>query len=258
MSLNAQPNKAHYALSELARRKPKFLTLSQNVDGLSPRAGHPEDQLKLLHGNLFNVKCEDEDGCGYFRRNDFTDPITPALAIPEEEEEETSSTAQSRFPPNQTFRDMIASKAALIKGLDISNAETPLSTIPRDSLPHCPQCKTSLLRPGVVWFGESLPQSALSDIDAYFNESDTNQSQTKPIDLCLVIGTSSKVYPAAGYASVARAQGARVAIVNMDRSDARDLQEGDWFFEGDAAEIVPEILRSVIGEVRLPEDGKVV
>lgn len=33
MALQAQPNPAHYALAELARRKRGFLTLSQNVDG---------------------------------------------------------------------------------------------------------------------------------------------------------------------------------------------------------------------------------
>ena len=33
MALNAEPNKAHYALAELAHRKPEFITLSQNVDG---------------------------------------------------------------------------------------------------------------------------------------------------------------------------------------------------------------------------------
>lgn len=33
MALQAQPNSAHYALAELARRKKDFLTLSQNVDG---------------------------------------------------------------------------------------------------------------------------------------------------------------------------------------------------------------------------------
>lgn len=33
MALQAQPNPAHYALAELARRNPEFITLSQNVDG---------------------------------------------------------------------------------------------------------------------------------------------------------------------------------------------------------------------------------
>ncbi len=34
MALRARPNRAHYALAELARRKEGFLTLSQNVDGM--------------------------------------------------------------------------------------------------------------------------------------------------------------------------------------------------------------------------------
>lgn len=33
MALKAKPNPAHYALAELARKKPDFVTLSQNVDG---------------------------------------------------------------------------------------------------------------------------------------------------------------------------------------------------------------------------------
>ena len=33
MALQAQPNPAHYALAELAKRKRNFITLSQNVDG---------------------------------------------------------------------------------------------------------------------------------------------------------------------------------------------------------------------------------
>jgi hypothetical protein len=34
MALNAKPNRAHYALAELARRNKNFITLSQNVDGI--------------------------------------------------------------------------------------------------------------------------------------------------------------------------------------------------------------------------------
>jgi len=33
MALQAKPNKAHYALAELAKKKEGFVTLSQNVDG---------------------------------------------------------------------------------------------------------------------------------------------------------------------------------------------------------------------------------
>ncbi|KAL9629398.1 MAG: hypothetical protein Q9204_005291 [Flavoplaca sp. TL-2023a] len=36
MALNANPNPAHFALAELARKRPNFVTLTQNVDGLCP------------------------------------------------------------------------------------------------------------------------------------------------------------------------------------------------------------------------------
>lgn len=73
------------------------------------------------------------------------------------------------------------------------------------------------------------------------------------IDLMLVIGTSSRVWPAAGYVDTAREKGARVAVINMDPQDipgrAGGLDPGDWFFQGDAGVIVPEILKSVIGDI---------
>jgi NAD-dependent SIR2 family protein deacetylase len=53
MALGVEPNLAHYALSELAKRMSGFMTLSQNVDGLDQRASHPRAQLQLLHGSLF-------------------------------------------------------------------------------------------------------------------------------------------------------------------------------------------------------------
>src|SRR5215471_15920354 len=48
--------------------------------GLSQRADHPASQLHLLHGSLFDVKCTSFH-CNYVRE-DFTDPIVPALEIP--------------------------------------------------------------------------------------------------------------------------------------------------------------------------------
>ncbi|KEF63512.1 uncharacterized protein A1O9_01490 [Exophiala aquamarina CBS 119918] len=233
MALNAKPNRAHLALAELARRNPDFITLSQNVDGLSPRAGHPPDQLKLLHGNLFDVRCWDEDGCGYRVKNDFTDPIVPALALPPDDHD---------LAADSPLKATMKAKHALVKGADISDINVPIPTIKPEDLPQCPSCKKNLLRPAVVWFGETLPEDVLHGVNAFF-------SCQEKIDLMLVIGTSSKVYPAAGYTSMARNMGARVAVINVDPADATALTDRDWFFQGDAAAIVPEILKPVIGEI---------
>lgn len=272
MALNAQPNRAHLALAELAKRNSSFLTLSQNVDGLSPRAGHPTKQLKLLHGSLFDIKCFN---CDYVRTDDFSDPIAPVLAMPEDpndmhdslqaqsrkvtavglniaiEKKATemratqttdSKTASDSQTSSQITQAALTEKPVLLKGADISNINVPIPKISPEELPHCPQCQKGLLRPGVVWFGESLPEDVMESIDEWIGS-------THKVDLMLVIGTSSKVYPAAGYTEIARRKGARVAVINMDAEDAFGLRRGDWFFQGDAGEIVPEILKSVIGEI---------
>jgi len=247
MAMNAKPNRAHLALVELARRNPDFITFSQNVDGLSPRAGHPPNQLVLLHGNLFDVKCWDEEGCGYHVENDFTDPIVPALALPRDDQGQATdsqlkASIVARHSGSALLEAAMKKKHALINGVDISDVNVPIPTVKHEDLPQCPSCKKNLLRPGVVWFGENLPETAVDAVDAFFNPEDK-------VDLMLVIGTSSKVYPAAGYALKARKLGARVAVINMDPADATVLTDKDWFFEGDAAVIVPEILKSVIGEI---------
>jgi len=47
MALQVEPNPAHYALAELARRKRGFLTLSQNVDGMYSRREHDNYQADI-------------------------------------------------------------------------------------------------------------------------------------------------------------------------------------------------------------------
>ncbi|KAF2139371.1 uncharacterized protein K452DRAFT_289919 [Aplosporella prunicola CBS 121167] len=235
MALKAKPNPAHYALAALAEKKDNFLTLSQNVDGLSQRAGHPQANLHLIHGNLFDLKCS-EFFCDYKEENNFKDPVVPALAMPVDESDPTSNNARKAV--SDALQEKEQGTAA--KELDISDEKVQLPELSYRDLPHCPKCKKGLLRPGVVWFGELLPQKTISNIDEFITKS-------KKIDLILVIGTSSSVYPAAGYVERVRRKGARVAVVNMERTDA--VAEGDWFFQGDAAQIVPQLLKPVIGEV---------
>ncbi|KAF2435314.1 DHS-like NAD/FAD-binding domain-containing protein, partial [Tothia fuscella] len=56
-ALQARPNAAHYALAELGKRHEDFLMISQNVDDLYQRAGHPESRIKNVHGSIFNIRC---------------------------------------------------------------------------------------------------------------------------------------------------------------------------------------------------------
>ena len=219
---------------------------TNRLEGLSPRANHPWSQLHLLHGSLFDIKCTNFY-CDYLEKDNFTDPIVPALAIPEE----SSDTLPSATDKNGA--DASASIATALKGsqaakkgeeADISDAAVPVPEIAVDDLPRCPECKTGMLRPGVVWFGEALPGDTMDAVDRFVH------AEGAKIDLMLVIGTSAKVYPAAGYTHTARAQGARVAVFNMDEEDGqKGLTTRDWFFHGDAGVLLPDLLKPITGDI---------
>ena len=54
----ADPNPGHAALAELERRIPRFVLITQNVDGLHRRAG--SQNVVELHGNIRRSKCSRE------------------------------------------------------------------------------------------------------------------------------------------------------------------------------------------------------
>ncbi len=56
--LAAEPNPAHRALVDLDRHLGSdFLLITQNVDGLHPRAGSPRERTYEIHGNIAWMRC---------------------------------------------------------------------------------------------------------------------------------------------------------------------------------------------------------
>jgi NAD-dependent deacetylase len=53
----AQPNPAHYAITELYTMDKLDCVITQNVDGLHQKAGVPDEKVIELHGSLRRVKC---------------------------------------------------------------------------------------------------------------------------------------------------------------------------------------------------------
>jgi NAD-dependent deacetylase sirtuin 5 len=99
------------------------------------------------------------------------------------------------------------------------------------------------MRPSVVLFGESLPSNLTGAIHSFISSA--------PLDLLLVIGTSGVVLPAAMYIPKARNAGARVAYFNMEEyyDEPGCVWMGDWMFKGDAATMVSELLKGIVGNV---------
>ena len=100
-------------------------------------------------------------------------------------------------------------------------------------LPHCDECG-GMLRPDVVWFGESLHAEILEG--AFFAASRT--------DLMLVVGTSAVVQPAASLAWQAKRGGALVVEINIERTPFSG--EADAVLPGPSGSILPQLVQGLI------------
>jgi NAD-dependent deacetylase len=105
--------------------------------------------------------------------------------------------------------------------------EVPLKEVP----PKCP-CG-SIIRPDVVWFGESLPHDELKR--AFLS--------AEVCDVILVVGTSGIVQPAASIPMAAKSHGASVVEVNIEPTPISQI--GDVTMIGQAGEILPNLWKQI-------------
>lgn len=106
---------------------------------------------------------------------------------------------------------------------------------PEDETAAVPLCRCGApLRPSVVWFGEMLPQDVFQE--AYH--------EMERCEVCLVVGTSAIVYPAASLPQVARTAGATLIEVNPEATPLSPICTA--VLRGPAAEILPSLL-AVLG-----------
>lgn len=97
--------------------------------------------------------------------------------------------------------------------------------------PRCPHCN-GLIRPGVVWFGETLETNVISQA-----------WNAAKCDIFFTVGTSSQVYPAAGFIEQARKNGAFTVEINPEATPATSTV--DLPLRGGAEAILPEIDRQI-------------
>ena len=104
----------------------------------------------------------------------------------------------------------------------------------RPSLPELPpKCECGgLARPGVVWFGEGLPEDVWSAaVDA-----------VRAAQVLLVIGTSALVYPAAGLVHLAQSAGAKVVEINVAETPVSAMVDLSW--RASATTALPQLIQS--------------
>ena len=99
--------------------------------------------------------------------------------------------------------------------------------------PRCTVCDGHV-RPGVVWFGEMLPEDAWN----------AGLTAADDCDLFLSIGTSGIVYPAAELPLRALGRGATVVHINPARFE---VSSQEHFLEGSASVMMQGLLRDAFG-----------
>ncbi|MFJ1541275.1 SIR2 family NAD-dependent protein deacylase [Micromonospora chalcea] len=197
--LRAEPNPGHRAVAAIAARLPDTVVITQNVDDLHERGGVAAPVR--LHGSLFAPRCS---ACA--RPTPLPSDLPPPADPPE--------------PPGGPEPQI---------GAEPSGG--PESPDGRLTPPACADCGAPV-RPGVVWFGEALPEAALS----------AAVEAASGCDLLLTVGTSALVHPAAEIPLVAARLGAPVVQVNpvptpLDAVCAVNLR-------GPAGEVLPALVRA--------------
>uniref|UniRef100_A0A672T8I8 NAD-dependent protein deacylase sirtuin-5, mitochondrial n=1 Tax=Sinocyclocheilus grahami TaxID=75366 RepID=A0A672T8I8_SINGR len=188
------PNPAHLAIakceSRLSKQGRSVVIITQNIDELHHRAG--SKHVYEIHGSLFKTRCM---SCGEVKAN-HKSPICPAL--------------EGKGEPDPSAKD----------------ARIPVQHLPRCDGSGC----NGLLRPHVVWFGETLDSDILTAVE----------QELEKCDLCLVVGTSSVVYPAAMFAPQVAGRGVPVAEFNMECTPA--TMRFKYHFEGPCGVTLPPAL----------------
>lgn len=176
----ARPNAAHQALATLQQRGRVQALVTQNVDGLHQAAG--STAVIDLHGRLDAVVCL---GC-------------------------------ARRSPRAAFQQALAAANPGWAGLPAGIA--PDGDADLDELdfsgfrvPACAYCG-GVLKPDVVFFGESVPRARVEAVHAHLQQSDG----------VLVVGSSLMVWSGLRFVRAAHAAGLPLAILNqgLTRADA--------------------------------------
>jgi len=205
----AEPNATHRALARLEEASIVHWLITQNVDGLHQRAG--SRRVTDLHGRLDAVQC---------------------LACRARQPREAFQAALERLNPGWHHAAGVAPDGdADLEGVDFAAF----------AIPACAACG-GILKPAVVFFGESVPPDRVASSLARLDEADA----------LLVVGSSLMVRSGYRFATAAADRGIPVAAVNLGRTRADDLLAVK--VAGRCGEVLSQVT-AALGLAPIPPDG---
>ena len=180
----ARPNDAHRALARLQQQGRIAGLVTQNVDGLHQAAGSHE--VIDLHGRLDRVRCM---GCE--RRSSRTEHQQTLL--------QANPHWGARLAQDERARPDGDAELCAEESRDFA-------------VPACAACG-GILKPDVVFFGESVPPARVA----------AARTQLRSADAVLVVGSSLMLYSGYRFIQDAAALGKPIAAINLGRTRADEL-----------------------------------
>jgi NAD-dependent SIR2 family protein deacetylase len=206
----ARPNPAHWALARFQRLGRQRVLVTQNVDGLHQKAG--SEGVIDLHGQLAAVECL---GC----RTELDRQQLQARLL--------------ELNPSLLDQHLQATRPD-------GDAETGDLNVSELHVPECPRCG-GVLKPAVVFFGETVPAARIATAYAALEQSDA----------LLVVGSSLMVF--SGYRFVRRAakSGKPIVVVNTG------VTRADPFASFKVAGSCSRLLEAAVSQLGAGNQGRV-
>jgi len=198
---SAQPNPAHRALASMEERLGLELLVTQNVDGLHQKAG--SRAVLDLHGRLDLVEC-----------------LSCRNELPRNEFQQRLASLNPSFG-YEKFRTAPDGDADLV-GVDYDQF----------LVPPCHRCG-GVLKPGVVFFGESVPRARV----------ERAMQALEVCDALLVVGSSLMVF--SGYRFVRAAIERHIPVYIVNRGKTRADAHASLKIEAPVSEVLPQIAQAL-------------
>ena len=204
---NAQPNPAHLSLAGMESTGIIHYLVTQNVDGLHQKAG--SERVLDLHGNLDNVICT---SCGHL--------ISRA---------KIQEYFQNSNPGHNDEYQVTAPDGDVISN-NVDYASF--------NIPDCEKCN-GILKPDVVFFGETVPKQRVNLAISMLQESDA----------LLIIGSSLMVFSGYRFVREAIKINLPVAAINLGRTRADPLL--DLKYQSSCGPILKTISQLLVSQQKL-------
>jgi NAD-dependent SIR2 family protein deacetylase len=209
----ARPNAAHVAAAALeARSLLAGGVVTQNVDGLHQAAG--SRAVLDLHGRIDIVECL---GCGSISSRQRLQDRLAQL--------------NGQWLSRLGLSGLATAAAARADG----DAELTIEACAGFDVPRCEACGSGLLKPGVTFFGGSVPALTV----------EAARAAVESADAVLIAGSSVQTFSAFRLVKQAAAAGKPVGLLSIGPSRADPV--ASLKIESDAADVLPALVGALCG-----------